>query len=186
MKKRAFLCVILIAAMLLAFGCGAENENASGGDNGGAEGSFESAPIGSFESFDQSEKQEFTDPVNYEDEGISFKLPADHDGFMFKDMGYNCMLEVERYGYETEAYHMYDDEAPIVQKTVNGRTYEYQKIVDHYGMPDWWIYVIKIAFTDSPNQMEWSYYRILYNYYGHDYDDAQVEKFMSTIEFAWY
>ena len=187
MKKRIFVCVLLIACMLMTFGCGSGGESASGGnENGSGNSNVESSSAGSSGSFEWGEKEEFTEQLTYEGEGISLKLPANHEGNMFVDMGVNCMVEVERYDADVVAYHQYDDEAPIQQKTVNGRTYEYQEIINYWGMPDWCIYVIKIAFTESRNQMEWSYYRILYTVYKEGYDASQVEKFMETLEFEWY
>lgn len=190
MKKRIILSILLIACMLLAFGCGSGNEIASGGSEGGNEssggGNVESSSDGSSGSFEWGEKEEFTEKLTYEGEGISLKLPANREGNLFVDMGVNCMVEVDRYDADVVAYHQYDDEAPIQTKTVNGRTYEYQEIINYWGMPDWCIYVIKIAFTESRNQMEWSYYRILYTVYKEGYDASQVEKFMETIEFDWY
>ena len=187
MKKRLILCLLLIASVLLTFGCGSGSETASGGSGSGAGSSEkESSSAGSAGSFEWGEKEEFTDPLTYEDDGVSFKLPANHQGNLFTDMGVNCMVEVDRYDADVVAYHEYDNEAPIQTKTVNGRTYEYQEIINYWGMPDWCIYVIKIAFTESRNQMEWSYYRILYTVYKEGYDASQVEKFMNTIEFAWY
>lgn len=178
MKKRIFACILLIACMLMTFGCGS-----GGNENGNS--NVESSSAGSDGSFEWGEKEEFTDPLTYEDEGLTLKLPANHDGNLFTDMGVNCMVEVDRYDADVVAYHSYDDAAPIQTKTVNGRTYEYQEIINYLGMPDWCIYVIKIAFTESNNQMEWSYYRILYTVYKEGYDASQVDKFMETLEFAW-
>ena len=187
MKKRIFVCILLIACMLMTFGCGSGGESASGGnENGSGNSNVESSSAGSGGSFEWGEKEEFTEQLTYEGEGISLKLPANREGNLFVDMGVNCMVEVERYDADVVAYHEYDNEAPIQTKTVNGRTYEYQEIINHYGMPDWCIYVIKIAFTESRNQMEWSYYRILYTVYKEGYDASQVEKFMETLEFEWY
>lgn len=185
MKKRIFVCILLITCVLLTFGCGSGNESASGGNESGGS-NVESSSAGSSGSFEWGEKEEFTDPLTYEDDGVSFKLPANHQGNLFTDMGVNCMVTVDRYDADVVAYHEYDNEAPVQTKTVNGRTYEYQEIINYWGMPDWCIYVIKIAFTESRNQMEWSYYRILYTVYKEGYDASQVEKFMETLEFAWY
>ncbi|MBR5769766.1 MAG: hypothetical protein IKZ81_03015 [Clostridia bacterium] len=186
MKKRIFVCILLIACMLLTFGCGSGNEIASGGNESSGSSNVESSSAGSNGNFEWGEKEEFTELLEYKDDGVSLKLPANHDGNLFKDMGVNCMVTVDRYGADVVAYHEYDDEAPVQLKTVNGRTYEYQEIINYWGMPDWCIYVIKIAFTESRNQMEWSYYRILYTVYKEGYDSSQVEKFMETLEFAWY
>ena len=186
MKKRIFVCILLIACMLLTFGCGSGNEIASGG-NGGNEssgGNAESSSAGSSGSFEWGEKEEFTELLEYKDDGVSLKLPANHEGNLFMDMGVNCMVTVDRYNADVVAYHEYDNEAPIQQKTVNGRTYDYQEIINYWGMPDWCIYVIRIAFTESRNQMEHRYYKILYTVYGEDYPESQVEKFMQTIVFG--
>ena len=188
MKKRIVLSILLIACMLLAFGCGSGNEIASGGSEGGNEssgGNVESSSAANGD-FEWGKKEEFTELLEYKDDGVSLKLPANHDGNLFMDMGVNCMVTVDRYNADVVAYHEYYNEAPNQQKTVNGRTYEYQEIINYWGMPDWCIYVIRIAFTESRNQMEWSYYRILYTVYKEGYDASQVEKFMETIEFAWY
>lgn len=125
---------------------------------------------------------EFTAKVTLKDEWVEFCLPENHDGLSFKDMGANCLINVDRYDAPVAAYYEYDSEGETVKKTVGGYTFDYQKF-NHFGIEDWRMYVIRIAFTDSPNQMEHEYYRFIYNVYAKEYDDAQVEKFMQTIRF---
>ena len=126
--------------------------------------------------------KEFTSEIVLEDDGISFKLPDDHDGGYFTDLGVNCGVQIDEYDANVVAYHEYDDQAPVEKKTVGDYTFDYQKF-NYLGIPNWKFYVIRIAFNDSPNQMEHRYYRIIYNVYAEEYDDAQVEKFMKTIRF---
>ena len=126
--------------------------------------------------------KEFTAEIVLEDDGISFKLPDDHDGGYFTDLGATCAVQVDEYDANVVAYHEYDDQAPVEKKTVGDYTFDYQKF-DYLGISNWKFYVIRIAFTESRNQMEHRYYRIIYNVYAEKYDDAQVEKFMKTIKF---
>ena len=130
-------------------------------------------------------KEEFTELMTFDSDGISFKLPANHDGTYFKDCGAPCVVMFDRYNNHVVAYDEYDSYAPIEKKEAGGYVYDYQKF-NYLGIEDWRIYVIKIAFTESRNEMEHCFYRILYNVYAKDYDDAQVEKFMSTIQFKYY
>ncbi len=126
--------------------------------------------------------KKFTSEIVLEDDGISFKLPDDHDGGYFTDLGVNCGVQIDEYDANVVAYHEYDDQAPVEKKTVGDYTFDYQKF-NYLGIPNWKFYVIRIAFNDSPNQMEHRYYRIIYNVYAEEYDDAQVEEFMKTIRF---
>ncbi|MCR5457779.1 MAG: hypothetical protein K6F14_06855 [Clostridiales bacterium] len=166
MKK--LICVLLsIMIIALACSCGKKNDTTDTGTNSDKQGACA-----------------FTDLVKTE-EGISFCLPANRDGNLFTDMGANCCVMYDHYSYRTAAYEEYDNDGPIEKKTVGQFTYDYQKF--HYlGADNWIIYVIRIAFTESRNQMAHNYYRILYNVYAKDYDDSQVEKFMSTIQFDDY
>ena len=127
-------------------------------------------------------REEFTALYRNEYESIEFCLPENHEGNLFTDMGANCMVEANCYSNPVVAYYEYDKESPIEKKTVGKYTFDYQKF-NYLGISNWRMYVIKIAFTDDPNQMVHRYYRIVYNVYSEDYDDAQVEKFMSTINF---
>ena len=119
------------------------------------------------------------------EEGMSFCLPSERNGNVFTDNGASCSITYDHYSYNVEAYHEYDNEGPVTKKTVGKYTYDYQKFY-YLGADNWIMYVIRIAFTESPNQMAHNYYRIIYNVYAKDYDDSQVEKFMSTIQFSDY
>ncbi len=107
---------------------------------------------------------------------MEYCLPEDHDGSFFVDMGANCLLTVDLYGNDVVAYHTYDKEGPIEKKTVGEYTYDYQSF-NYLGLPDWYIYVFRISFSNA------QYYMFVYNVYSPNYDDAQVEKFMATIRF---
>ena len=45
--------------------------------------------------------------------------------------------------------------------------------------------MIRIAFTDSPNQMAHQYYLIACNVFAPKYDDARAEAFMRTLRFTY-
>ena len=124
---------------------------------------------------DANEAKEFTALVRLETDFVEFCLPDDHDGNLFKDMGANCAVTVDRYGNDVAAYHEYDKSAEIEQKTAGNHTFDYQKF-NNMGIPDWRMYVIRIVHNHE-------YYRFIYNVYAEEYDDRQVEKFMETIRF---
>ena len=67
-----------------------------------------------------------------------------------------------------------------MKKTVCNYTFDYQAF-DNYGISNWKVFVIRLASTERPNQMEHRYYKIVYNAYGEKYPESQVEKFMQTI-----
>ena len=123
-----------------------------------------------------AEAQEFTALVSLEYDFVEFCLPENHDGVSFVDMGANCTVMIDRYGNDVVAYHEYDNFAAIEKKTAGGHTFDYQKF-NYLDLPNWRMYVIKIVHNNE-------YYRFIYNVYAEEYDDAQVEKFMSTIRFA--
>ncbi|MBP5231328.1 MAG: hypothetical protein ILO68_06315, partial [Clostridia bacterium] len=89
------------------------------------------------------------------------------------------------YDGDVVAYHEYDGEGETVKKTVGSHTYDYQSF-DYLGLKNWHIFVIRIAFTESRNQMEHRYYKILFTAYGEGYPESQVEKFMGTLRFTWF
>lgn len=119
--------------------------------------------------------KEFTALVSLDSYFVEFCLPEDHDGAFFTDMGANCAVTVDLYGNDVAIFHEYDKSAEIEKKTVGGHTFDYQKF-NNMGLPDWRMYVIRI-------ENSYGYYRFIYNVYAEEYDDAQVEKFMSTIRF---
>ena len=120
--------------------------------------------------------KEFTRLVTLEDLRVEFCVPDDFDGGMFTDMGVSCLLTVDCYGNDVVAYHEYDDEGEITKVTIGSYTFDYQKF-NHFGIPDWRMYVIRISFGN------YAYYRFVYNVYSEEYDDAQVQRFMETIRF---
>lgn len=187
--KKTFLCFILIISTLLITSCGGASEIIENSDTASdTEEITENADIvtvDTMKEFEERVKEEFTSFIDYKDEEISFKLPENHQGFMFTDMGYSCMLQVDCYDYINAAYEEYNNEAPIEKKAVGDYVFDYQKF-NYLGLSDWQMYVIRIAFDQSRNQMEHRFYRIVYNVYGADYDDAQVEKFISTLDFLYY
>ncbi|MBQ7670102.1 MAG: hypothetical protein IJS45_05215 [Clostridia bacterium] len=195
--KKALICIILVVSMFAAASCGAvesiesDTETAAGIADTETEQTAEDTAgdevtVDTMKEFEERVKEEFTSHIDYNAyEECSFNLPENHDGFMFTDMGYTCMLQVDCYDYINAAYNEYNNEAPIEKKTVGDYVFDYQKF-DYLGLPNWRMYVIRIAFDQSNNQMEHRFYRFVYNVYGEDYDDAQVEKFMRTIEFLYY
>lgn len=133
---------------------------------------------------DPTQAKEFTSKLEWTDEGIEFCLPEDREGNLFTDCGLTCMVTGESYGNDVVAYHEYDKEGEITKKTAGKYTFDYQSF-DYLGLPDWHMYVIRLASTDSPNQMAHRYYRIIYTVYGAEYPDSQIEKFMATINLPW-
>ena len=127
----------------------------------------------------------FTSLLQLEDEGVDFFLPEVRQQNLFTDCGINCMVTCDCYDADVVAYHEYDKEGETVKKTVGSHTYDYQSF-DYLGAPNWHIFVIRIAFTESRNQMEHRYYKILFTAYGADYPESQVEKFMETLRFTWF
>ena len=127
------------------------------------------------EANEAKDAKEFTALVRLETDFVEFRLPEDHDGTSFKDMGANCAVTVDRYGNDVAAYHEYDKSAEIEQKTAGNHTFDYQKF-NNMGIPDWRMYVIRIIHNNE-------YYRFIYNVYAEEYDDKQVEKFMETKRF---
>ena len=121
------------------------------------------------------EAKEFTSVVTLQYDWLEFCLPEDHNSTSFTDLGATCLITVDRYTNDVVAYHEYDDEGETVKKTVGSYTFDYQKF-HHFNIDDWIMYVIRIVHNGE-------YYRIIYNVYATDYDDAQVEKFMATIRF---
>ncbi len=132
---------------------------------------------------DPSQAGEFTSTLRWDDEFFECRLPENREGNIFTDCGLSCMVTCDRYGADVVAYHEFDNQGETVKKTVGNYTYDFQSF-DNYGIKDWHIFVIRIAFTESRNQMEHSYYKILYNVYGEGYPESQVEKFMQTIVFG--
>ena len=131
------------------------------------------------------EAKEFTSLLKWEDEGVELCLPEDREMNMFSDCGINCLVTVDCYDGDVVAYHDYDDQGGVVKKTVGKHTYDYQSF-DYLGLENWHIFVIRIAFTESRNQMEHRYYKILFTAYGAGYPESQVEKFMKTLRFTWF
>lgn len=168
---RKTLCVVL-SIVIIALACACTKKGDT--DNTVTNDSNQNKETGSI----------FTDLIKTED-GVSFCLPASRSGNTFNDNGANCMVTWDRYSYDVAAYHEFDDQGQIEKKTVGKYTYDYQKF-NNYGIENWIVYVIRIAFTESTNQMAHSYYKIVYNVYANSYDDSQVEKFMSTIQFEDY
>ena len=134
---------------------------------------------------DESQAKEFTKPLKWESEGIELSLPADSEGNLFSDCGLNCMVTADCFDADVVSYHEYDKQSEATQKTVGKYTYDFQSF-DYLGIKDWHMFVIKIAFTESRNQMEHRYYKIIYTVYGEDYPVSQVEKFMETLHFTWF
>ena len=128
---------------------------------------------------------EFTRPVKWESDGIEFCMPENYDSGFFNDCGLNCMIQADCYDANVSAYHEYDKESETIKKTVGKYTFDYQSF-DYLGLKDWHIIVIRIAFTESRNQMEHRYYKIVYTVYGENYPESQVEKFMATLHFPWF
>ncbi|MBP5270913.1 MAG: hypothetical protein ILO42_08150 [Clostridia bacterium] len=132
---------------------------------------------------DPAQANEFTSTLRWDDEFFECRLPENREGNIFTDCGLSCMVTCDRYGTDVVAYHEYDDQGETVKKTVGEYTYDFQSF-DNYGIKDWHIFVIRIAFTESHNQMEHEYYKIVYTVYGEGYPESQVEKFMQTIVFG--
>ena len=122
------------------------------------------------------EAKEFTAEVRLEDDFVSFRLPEDHDGGSFTDLGASCVIMFDRYSSDVAAYHEYDNAAAIEKKTAGNHTFDYQKF-NNMNIPNWKMYVLRI-------ENGYGCYRFIYNVYSEEYDDAQVEKFMETIRFA--
>lgn len=129
---------------------------------------------------DIKQAKEFTDLTHGLDEEIEFRLPEGHQGNIFEDCGVNCLVVAECFDADVVAYHEYDKEGEVTQKTVGAYTFDFQSF-DYMGLKDWHIYVIRMANTESRNQFEHRYYKIVYNVYGEGYPDSQIEKFMQTI-----
>ena len=127
----------------------------------------------------------FTRFVSWEDDGIEFSMPDNYDRGFFTDCGLNCIIQGDCYSADVVAYHEYDKECETVKKTVGKYTFDYQSF-DYLGLSDWHLFVIRIAFTESRNQMEHRYYKIVYTVYGADYPESQIEKFMATLHFPWF
>lgn len=162
MKKLISILLIVFMSFVLLAGCSSNNNGNSNGNK---------------------VAQEYTEPFEFTYDYVSVCLPANHNGNMFTDLGVSCMVTVDRYDYSTVAYHEYDDQGTITKKTIGDYTYDFQHFYN-MGIKNWQMYVIRIAFDQSPNQMEHAFYRFIFNVYSEEaFDDAQVEKFMKTISF---
>lgn len=171
MKKVIVLFLTLVIAFAF-FGCGIKTLTP---DNGTKKN--KTADIGL--------AKEFTSPMEWTSDGLKFCLPEDHDATSFTDCGLNCLFTGDCYDADVVAYHEYDNEGETVKKTVGKYTFDFQSF-DYLGLSDWHIFVIRIAFTESRNQMEHRYYKLLYTVYGSGYPESQVENFMKTLDFTWF
>lgn len=182
MKKTVCSLLVLVITAGVLFGCG------TGGDSSDDTGSVpvqtvapsgtetENSPVGqSGDVSSDKTAKEFTEKIRLESEFVEFCLPEDRDGNLFKDLGANCAVTVDRYGNDVAAFHEYDSYGTVEKKTVGEYTFDFQKF-NYMDIPDWRIYVIRIVRNHE-------YYRFLYNVYSSEYDDGQVEKFMETIRF---
>ena len=183
MKKTVCIMLILIITAGILCGCGASGATSDGTDSvtsqtgapsetGNAETSLEDR---SGNAAADKTANEFTEKIRLESDFVEFCVPEDHEGNLFKDMGVNCAVTVDRYDNDVAAYHEYDSYGTVEKKTVGDYTFDYQKF-NYMDIPDWRIYVIRIVRNHE-------YYRFLYNVYSSEYDDGQVEKFMETIRF---
>ncbi len=174
MKKTVSIILLFITVFSL-FACSGK----SGGENSG-NGVQSNGKVA-----DPAQAKDFTSQIKWESEGIELCLPADREGNLFSDCGLKCMVTADCYDGDVVAYHEYDKECESVKKTVGGHTFDYQSF-DYLGLKDWHMFVIRIAFTESRNQMEHRYYKIVYTVYGSEYPESQVEKFMATLYFPWF
>ena len=190
MKKIAAIILSVLFILSLA-ACGAAKpaaDNTDTGSSGKTEKTEKAGESGTTAGnskskiADPGQAGEFTSTLRWSDEQFECRLPENRDGNLFTDCGLTCMVTCDRYDADVVAYHEFDSQGEIVKKTVGNYTYDYQSF-DNFGIKDWHIFVIRIAFTESRNQMEHRYYKILYTVYGEGYPESQVDKFMQTIVF---
>ena len=180
MKRIISVILALVFVLVLFASCGKGSDVQTTDNNSGD--TTQGGVNKSGKVADPAKAKEFTKQVRWVSEGIEFYAPEDYESNAFVDCGVRCMIMGERYDGNVSIYHEYDKDGEITKKTVGKYTFDYQSF-DYLGLKDWHIFVIRIAFTESPNQMEHGYYKIVYNVYGENYPESQIEKFMATLSF---
>lgn len=173
MKRRLIYClfITILGIGLITFtGCDKKDDKQVVTSNKESEKEVKKSeePVG--------EKAEFTELVSDDLLHVKYKLPKGYESKnTYKDQGKTVVINMDRYTTGVAFLHSYDDKADEIKKVkINGVTYEYFKF---YNLDDWIIYIYRYEVNNDIT------YYFEFNVYAKEYDDAQIEKFMNTVEY---
>ena len=172
------IILILVVGLFVLTGCD-NNENINSLSTNNLE-STETNNIENTNNMSNNEesinsKEEFNKTVFLDEFNIEYKLPSNSTSeYDFEDMGCSIILDVSEHETDDAILHINDSKAKTIETTnINGYSYEHYK---YSNDEDNVTYIYR-------TQVNGKYYAFDYNVYGLDYDDTQVEKFISTVVF---